>query len=116
MYNSFTGSEYFTVLNGALVANNTLDHENNRPGPEITVKLECEVRHHKNAIPRIHYHSFTVDIQDINDNGPRIQNIDEVYEIRIDHLHFRKVSRQVKVALIKYYKNLKEHETICMKM
>lgn len=87
-----SGAEYFTVLNGALVANNTLDHENTRPGSEIEVKLECEVRHHKNAVPRIHQHSFTVDVLDLNDNGPRLQNTGAVYEIRVDHQHFRKVS------------------------
>lgn len=73
-----------------------LDYENDSPGPQIHLMVECSVHAPGNLLGRPHRHAVQVNVIDQNDNGPKLQE-DKKHEITIGYKHFRKVGR------IKFY-------------
>lgn len=69
-----------------------MDYENFSPGPEITVKVKCNVQSHPNGMTHMHFHTFVVNVLDLNDNGPVEQIPNQTYEAKVDYPHFRKVN------------------------
>ncbi|XP_063699474.1 uncharacterized protein LOC134830049 [Culicoides brevitarsis] len=89
-YAMMNGTDYFTVINDTLITKNALDHENFNPGPEITIKVQCNVQSHAKSTIHTHFHTFAVNILDLNDNGPVEQVPDKIFEAKVEFSQFRK--------------------------
>lgn len=85
---SSTAKAFTATRNGTLETSQPLDFEK---APQLTVPIECSVYLAGRLLGKPHRHEFQVNVVDLNDNGPQLQD-DRVYEMKLDHMSFRKVS------------------------
>jgi len=77
LLSSFSGTDYFYVVDGKLFANASLDRDvigpPGGPGPHIKIQVRCVVWEEKTGMQHVQTNVFTIDVLDEDDNPPTVQ-------------------------------------------
>lgn len=86
----FPGTNYLSTKNGKLLTNYPLNYEQQTPGPELTVKVSCQINstNFTKSVEKV----LNILIVDLNDNPIKLQDNHQLIDVHLDTPFFSKVS------------------------